>query len=694
MQNPKLSAALLLLIFTLFYSCQSKSPNYLLDVGSPDGKVRVEFSLDNAGQPLYSVNYEGQPVILPSFMGFELQNQPSMDKNFTVLSVTQSQTDETWKMPWGEKRVVVNKYNQANIQLEEKTGLHRQMNIIFKVYNDGIGFRYEFPKQENLVDVEILEENTEFNLAGDYKAFWGPGDWDIYEHLYTTSKISEINAFSYRNNGLAQTSIPNNAVNTPITMISDNGLHISIHEANLTNYSDMTLLVDTLNHSFKSCLVGSDNFPYKVKVHTPFFTPWRTIQISPDAAGLIESDLIVNLNEPNKLGNVDWVKPMKYIGIWWDMHLNRKTWDYASGNHGATTAYAKELIDFAADHHIQGILVEGWNTGWEHWVGFEDREGVFDFVTPYPDYDLEEVVRYGKKKGVELIMHHETSSATQTYTKQLDTAFQLMNKLGVHAVKTGYVGKILPKGEYHHGQYMVNHYQKVLETAAKYQVAVDAHEPIKATGLRRTYPNFVSREGLRGQEFNAWSADGGNPPEHLPIVAFTRMLAGPIDFTPGIFNIKLDPYRPDNQVNTTIAQQLALYVVINSPVQMAADLIDNYKNNPAFQFIEDVPVDWEQTKVLNGEVGDFVTIARQDRNSNNWFVGSITDENARDLSINLDFLPAGKTYQAILYKDAPNAHWNDNPTAYKIEKMDVTSETVLYIHLAPGGGFALSLMEE
>jgi len=695
MQNLKLNLLLLSLVVMMMYSCQEKpASTYQLLVDSPDKKVQVMFTLDEQGIPHYAVSYDGQQVILPSAMGFDLKDQPPLDKDFSVKKARRlSGVNKPWEMPWGEKREVKNNYNEAILDLLEQSGLKREMSIVFMVYDDGVGFRYIILPQKNLKEVLITEENTEFNLAGDYKAFWGPGDWDIYEHLYTTSKVSEINAFKYTDNGLAQSNIPNNAVNTPITMITDSGLHLSIHEAALVNYSDMTLLVDTANHSFKSCLVGSDNFPYKVRQRTPAFTPWRTIQISPDAAGLIESDLIVNLNEPNKLGDVSWVEPMKYIGIWWDMHLNRKTWDYASGNHGATTEYAKELIDFASKHHIRGLLVEGWNTGWEHWIGFEDREGVFDFVTPYPDYDLEEVVNYGKKKGVEIIMHHETSSATQTYTKQMDTAFKLMNKLGIHAVKTGYVGKILPKGEYHHGQYMVNHYQKVVQEAAKYHIAVDAHEPIKATGLRRTFPNFISREGLRGQEFNAWAQDGGNPPEHLPIVAFTRMLAGPIDYTPGIFNIKLDPYRPNNQVNTTIAQQLALYVVINSPIQMAADLIDNYKGHPAFQFIEDVPVTWEQTKVLNGEVGDYVTIARQDRNSNNWFVGGITDENARDMSISLDFLPAGKTYHAILYKDAPDAHWNDNPTAYEIEKMDVTNQTVLDIHLAPGGGFALSLME-
>jgi hypothetical protein len=428
--------------------------------------------------------------------------------------------------------------------------------------------------------------------------------------------------------------------------------------------------------------------------------------VSETAGDLIESDLIVNLNEPNKLGDVSYFKPTKYVGIWWDMHLGSKTWDYSSlqdmnsfsggkphGKHGATTEYAKELIDFAAENNIGGILVEGWNTGWEHWIGFEDREGVFDFVTPYPDYDLAEVVRYGKSKGVELIMHHETSAAPRTYDQQLDTAYKLMHSLGIHAVKTGYVGKIIPKGEYHHGQWMVNHYRRVIETAAKYQIAVNAHEPIKATGIRRTYPNAISREGLRGQEFNAWSTDGGNPPNHLPTIAFTRMLAGPIDYTPGIFNIKLKPYKPDNQVNTTLAQQLALYVVIYSPIQMVPDLKQYYESHPAFQFIRDVPVDWEQSKVLNGEVGEYVAIARQDRHSDNWFIGAITNEEARDMQLKLDFLPEGKTFRARIYHDGPDAHWNDNPTSYAIDEQEVDRDAFIDLHLAPGGGAAISLIE-
>ena len=471
----------------------------------------------------------------------------------------------------------------------------------------------------------------------------------------------------------------------------------------------MTLKVDTQNLSFKSQLVGSENTEYKVKRELPFHTPWRTIQITDNAPDLIISNLIVNLNEPNKLGDVSWFTPMKYTGVWWEMHLGKSSWDYgmemvdgnwtdtgkAHGKHGATTENVKRFIDFSAKNNIGGVLVEGWNTGWERWIGFEDREGVFDFVTPYPDYNLEEVTAYAKEKGVQIIMHHETSAATETYEKQQDTAYALMQKYGMHAVKSGYVGKILPKGEYHHGQYMVNQYNNAAIKAAKYQVAVNAHEPIKATGLRRTYPNIISREGLRGQEFNAWAGDGGNPPEHLPIVAFTRMLAGPIDFTPGIFNIKFDEYRKDNQVNTTLAQQLALYVVIYSPVQMAADLVEHYEANPApLQFIKDVGVDWSETKVLNGEVGDFVTIARKEKTTGNWFLGSITDENSREIEINFNFLEANKIYEAKVYRDGNNAHWNNNPLDIIIETLEIKKGDRKVIKLAEGGGLAISLKKK
>jgi len=664
-------------------------------VQSPDGQTEVEFMLTQKGQPAYRLIHKDAVVIDTSLLGFDFKDAPSMNEGWNVEKTVRSKANNTWEMPWGEQKEVVNHYNQITISLKEENSPSRKLNLVFRAYDDGVGFRYVFPKQDNLQEVFITDENTQFNLTGDHKTWWIPGDWHIYEHLYNTTPFTGIDATSKRNDpNLAQTYIPENAVNTPVTMKTDQGLHLSFHEADLTDYAGMTLKVLKDELMFQSELVGSDLRDYKVERKVPFETPWRTIQISKDAAGLIESNLIVNLNDPNKLGDIPWFEPMKYAGIWWEMHLGKSTWAIEGGKHGATTEHAKEMIDFAAENNIGGVLVEGWNTGWNRWIGFEDREGVFDFVTPYPDYDLKEVAHYAREKGVELIMHHETSAAPRTYEKQLDTAYNLMEDLEIHAVKTGYVGEIIPKGEYHHGQWMVNHYRKVLKTAAEHQVAVNAHEPIKATGIRRTYPNAITREGLRGQEFNAWASDGGNPPEHLPIVAFTRMLAGPIDFTPGIFNIKLDPYKPNNQVNTTLAQQLALYVVINSPLQMVPDLPEYYRGHPAFQFIKDVGVNWEQTDVLNGEVGKYVTIARQERGSGNWFLGSITNEKARQMDVKLDFLEPGATYTATVYSDGEDAHWDKNPTAYKIDTVKVDANTTLELDLAPGGGTAVSIMAE
>ncbi|UMB61820.1 glycoside hydrolase family 97 protein [Lutibacter sp. A80] len=682
--------AIVLLSIT-FFSCSKKE---ITTVVSPNENVQVNFEISSTGAPTYKVMYKNTDVINTSTLGFNFAREMALKDNFEIINTTSSSFNETWKMPWGEQLNVLNNYNELKVELQESSKLKRKLNIVFRVYNDGIGFRYEFPKQEYLSEVLITEENTEFKLTGDHKVWWIPGDWDIYEHLYNTTKFSEIDAKQFANHeNLAQTAIPNNAVNTPVTMKTESGLHLSFHEASLVDYSGMTLEVDPANFTMKSVLVGSENTSYKVKQKVPFNTPWRTIQIAEEAKDLIASNLILNLNEPNKLGDVSWFKPTKYTGIWWEMHLGKSSWDMASGKHGATTENAKAFIDFSAKNNIGAVLVEGWNTGWEHWIGFEDREGVFDFVTPYTDYDLQEVVRYGKEKGVEIVMHHETSAATETYEKQQDTAYALMQSLGIHTVKTGYVGKILPKGEFHHGQYMVNQYNNAIIKAAKYQVAINAHEPIKATGLRRTYPNTISREGLRGQEFNAWASDGGNPPEHLPIVAFTRMLAGPIDYTPGIFDIKFDAWKKENQVNTTIAQQLALYVVIYSPVQMAADLIENYEGNPALQFIKDVGVDWQETKVLNGEVGDFVTIARKERTSENWFVGGITDENSREMTIDFSFLDEG-IYEATVYEDGKNAHWNDNPTDLNIRKIEINNQSKETLKLAAGGGFAISLIKK
>ncbi|UCH65457.1 MAG: glycoside hydrolase family 97 catalytic domain-containing protein, partial [Ignavibacterium sp.] len=468
-------------------------------------------------------------------------------------------------------------------------------------------------------------------------------------------------------------------------------IYISILEANLTNYADMTLKVDKENLLFQSELVGNDA-GIKVKIGTPFVTPWRLILIGDDAGDLVQSRTILNLNEPSVLDDVLWIKPTKYIGIWWEMHLGKSTWDMQSGRHGATSENAKRYIDFASKNGIGAVLIEGWNTGWENYFGPDIRDYIFDFVTPYPDYDLEGVVQYANEKDVKIIMHHETFTYIDAYEQRLDTAFALCKSLGIKAVKTGYVGSNIPNGEYHHGQWMVNHYRKVMEKAAEYEVMVNVHEPIKQTGLRRTYPNLVSAEGLRGQEFNAWSADGGNPPEHLTIIPFTRMLAGPIDYTPGIFNIKFDKYKPNNQVNTTLAHQLALYVVIYSPLQMAADLPENYDGHPAFQFIRDVGVDWDTSIYLNGEIGEFITMARKERNTDKWFLGSITDENERTINISLDFLDDGKEYTATIYSDDKNSHWNENPTAYKIESKNVNSKDFLKLKLAAGGGTVISFI--
>ncbi len=695
----------------VFFSCSSDQ--ITTSVTSPNGNIEVNFILSESGQPAYIVTHKNEKVIDTSFMSFDFKDIPSLKDGFELLSSSLRTIDTSWEMPWGEQTIVKDNYNELTFNLKEKSELGRNLNICFRVYNDGLGFRYEIPTMEGVTEILITDENTEFNLTGDHKVWWIPGDWDIYEHLYNETPFSEIDALSKRDHpNLNASYIPENAVNTPVTMKSNTGLYLSFHEADLTNYAGMTLKVDPNNLKMQSELVGSERLGGKAKVSLPFNTPWRTIQIAERAGDLIESNLIINLNDPNAIGDVSYFTPMKYVGIWWEMHIGKSTWDLegtqdmntytegkrGSSRHGATTENAKKYIDFAAANGIKGLLVEGWNTGWDQWINTEDREGVFDFMTPYPDYNFAEVMAYAKEKGVEVIMHHETSAAPRTYEKQMEVAYNFMKENGMNSVKTGYVGKIIPKGEYHHGQWMVNHYQKVLEEAAAKKIAINAHEPIKDTGKRRTYPNAISREGLRGQEFNAWATDGGNPPDHIATVAFTRMLSGPIDFTPGVFNIKFDEYKKSNQVNTTLAHQLALYVVIYSPIQMACDLPEHYmidgKIHPAFQFITDVGVDWETSKVLDGEIGDYVVIARKEKGSANWFVGGVTDENSRKLSVNFDFLDDDTVYEVTLYKDATEAHYNTNPEAYVIEKMDFRKGEKLDIDLAPGGGFAISLIRK
>lgn len=705
---PRKTFPIVFFSLVLLNACQTPpDPSYSLE--SPDGTNRVDIYLDADGRPGYRVLREGTVVIDSSGLGFTFRDEPPLLSGMEWVESEVSSEDQVWELPWGEQREVRNRYNGIRLLLRESAGKNREMQLIFRAYEDGVAFRYAFPEQAGLDSLVITEEHSEFQLTGDPMAWWIPGDWDIYEHLYETSRVSEIDALSKRDHpNLAATHIPENAVNTPVSMRTEEGLHLSFHEANLTDYAGMTLRVDRDTRKLSSALVGSDRLGYKVKRALPFHTPWRTIQIADKAAGLVDSRLLLNLNEPNKIGDVSWFIPKKYVGIWWEMHLDKSRWDYgmtldengrwvdtgaAHGRHGATTENTKRYIDFAAENGLTGVLVEGWNTGWERWIGFEDREGVFDFITPYPDYDLEAVSRYAKSRGVEIIMHHETSAAPRTYEQQLDTAFALMEGLGIHSVKTGYVGKIIPKGEYHHGQWMVNHYRKVLETGAKYRVAINAHEPIKATGIRRTYPNAIAREGLRGQEFNAWATDGGNPPEHIPIVAFTRMLAGPIDFTPGVFDIAL-PDKPNNQVNTTLAQQLAQYVILYSPIQMACDLPENYEGNPAFQFIRDVGVDWEQSVTLDGDIGDYVVMAREERGTGHWFVGAATDEQARDITIDFQFLPEGVPFRAVVYRDADDAHYRDNPTGITIEAETINRNSTKTFRLAPGGGLAISLMRE
>lgn len=681
-----------ILLVGMLFSCKQED-KINLPLASPDASIQLNFFLTSEGQPAYQVNFNGKSVIDSSLLGFAFKDEASMDKDFQVMKRTSSAVSDTWEMPWGEQREVLNSYNEHKLFLQEKNGKKRKLNLVFRAYDDGVAFRYEFPEQEGFTSLTIMDENTEFALTGDHDVWWIPGDWDSYEHLYNHTKYSEIDTIGKsKHPNLIGCYVPEIAVNTPVTMKTADGVYLSFHEAALTNYPGITLKKTDGSLSMTSELVGSERLGHKAQVSVPFQTPWRMIQIADRAGDLIESKMILNLNEPNKLGDISgYFKPIKYMGIWWHMHLDKNSWDLAAGKHGATTAEAKRMIDYASEYNIEGLLVEGWNTGWEHWIGFEDREGVFDFVTPYPDYDIEEVVRYGKEKGVQIIMHHETSAAPRTYEQQLDTAYRLMNRLGIHAVKTGYVGPIIPKGEFHHGQWMVNHYRKVLDTAAKYQVAVNAHEPIMATGIRRTYPNAISREGLRGQEFNTWSVEGGNSTDHLTVVAFTRMLAGPIDYTPGIFRRDLNPYRT-NTLNTTLGHEIALYVVIYSPVQMIADLPEHIGNHPFMEFIKEVGVDWEQSIVLDGEIGDFVTIARQERGTDRWFIGAITDENERHSEISLDFLPEGKTYIAKMYMDGDQANFNGNLTDYKMELKEVKKGDKLSMRLAPGGGAAISLI--
>lgn len=678
-------------------------------IQSPDGKLSLSFALTADGEPTHQLSFEGKPVFQKSKLGIELKDQPAFTKGFTIVTADTSQTDETWEPVWGEVKQIRNHYRELRVTLQQAAHKNRKMIVRFRLFNDGLGFRYEVPEQTDLKYFIVSDEKTEFNLTGDHKTFWMPGDYDTNEYNYSTTKLSEIDAT--KGNAAKEIAvrwvIAPNAVQTPLMMKTSDGLYINIHEAALVDYPAMNLLVNKQTFSLSSHLVP-DAIGNKAYLQAPFKTPWRTIVVSDKATDILASKLILNLNERSKITDPSWIKPQKYVGIWWGMHIGKTSWNYAdvgniklaetdwkslkpNGKHGATTENTKRYLDFAANHGFAGVLVEGWNVGWEDWFG-NWKEEVFDFVTPYPDFNVTELQKYASEKGVKLIMHHETSGSVSNYERRMDEAFRFMKQHGYDAVKTGYVGRIIPRGEHHDGQWMVNHYVRVAEKAAQYKIMLDVHEPVRPTGLHRTYPNWLACEAARGNEFNAWSS--GNPPEHETILPFTRLMGGPMDYTPGIFQIKLDVYQAGKkeQVHTTLAKQLALYVTMYSPLQMAADLPENYERfMDAFQFIKDVAVDWDDSRILEAEPGDYLTIARKAKDKDEWYVGAITDEQPRIVSIPLTYLAPKRSYVATLYADAANAHWESNPMAYQIQKFLVDDQTKLKIALASGGGSAISL---
>ncbi|MCU0405322.1 MAG: glycoside hydrolase family 97 protein [Chitinophagaceae bacterium] len=597
-----------------------------------------------------------------------------------------------------------NRYKEMKVELEQPAMRNAKMIITFRLYNEGLGIRYEWPAQSTLNHFVVMDELTEFALTGDHTAWWIPGDYDTNEYTYTTSKLSEVNTGITSRFNEINTRVPwsETGVQTPLMMKSDKGLYLNIHEAALVNYPVMQLEIQKGTNTLRSHLVPNV-YGDKAYLQTPAKTPWRVINVAEKATDILASRLILNLNEPSKIKDPSWIKPTKYVGIWWEMHVGISSWDYAgtqdgtydradlkpSGKHGATTSRTKQYIDFAAKHGFDGVLVEGWNEGWEDWFG-KWKEDVFDFVTPYPDFDLKEVSRYAQSKGVKMIMHHETSGSVTNYERWIDTAYRLMKNYGYPAVKTGYVGKIIPRGEHHDGQWMTNHFNRAAQKTADYRIMVNMHESSRPTGMHRTYPNWIACEAARGNEFNAWSS--GNPPEHETILPFTRLMGGPMDYTPGIFEIKMSHYKPDakEQVHTTLAKQLALYITMYSPLQMAADLPENYeKRLDALQFIKDVAVDWDESKYLEAEPGDYLTIVRKAKGKNEWFGGAITDENARTATFTLDFLDKQRQWEAVVYKDGKDAHWEKNPMSYTIERKKVKAGDLLQVPLAAGGGVAI-----
>ncbi|PDP71184.1 glycoside hydrolase family 97 protein [Tannerella forsythia] len=680
------------------------------ELKSPDGNLLMRFEVNGEGTPVYELTYKRKPVIKPSRLGLEIEGF-SLRKAFTLKGVETATFDETWTPVWGEVKAIRNHYNEMTATLHQADG-DRTMVIRFRLYDDGLGFRYEFPQQKSLNYFVIKEEYSEFAMAGDHKAFWIPGDYDTQEYDYTESRLTEIR-------GLMQTAITPNTSQTPFSptgvqtalmMKSDDGLYINLHEAALVDYPCMSLNLDDQTLTFQSWLTP-DAQGKKGYMQTPCHTPWRTVIVSDDARRILASHLTLNLNEPCKLDDVSWIRPVKYIGVWWEMISGKSTWAYTNdlpsvhldvtdytkmkpnGTHAANNEKVRRYIDFAAKHGFDQVLVEGWNIGWEDWFG-NSKDYVFDFVTPYPDFDLKALNEYAHSKGVKLMMHHETSSSVRNYERQMEKAYKLMNDYGYNAVKSGYVGNIIPRGEYHYGQWMVNHYLYAVKKAAEHRIMVNAHEAVRPTGLCRTYPNLIGNEAARGGEYESF---GGNKVFHTTILPFTRLMGGPMDYTPGIFETRLEKVNPGNNsyVHSTLARQLALYVTMYSPLQMAADLPENYERfMDAFQFIKDVAIDWDDSKYLEAEPGRYITVARKAKGTNNWFVGCTANEDGHLSNVSLDFLDPGRKYTATIYADAPTAHYGKNPQAHTIKQMKVTNKSKLTLRAASGGGYAISIMEQ
>ena len=715
----KFKVLIVLLLCSVMAMAQGESEgnsNKWETAASPNGKVVVRFGIDN-GRPYYTVQYGTKDVIKKSFLGLELakdkhaskgMKETSLMDGFELMQTIKTSHDDTWKPVWGETDEIRNHYNEMTVSLLQAKS-NRNIKICFRVYDDGVGFRYEFPQQKDLNYFVIKEEHTQFAMAGDHKAWWLPGDYDTQEQETQESKLSEIrsrfhDAVNWSNSSVAVFS--DTGVQTALQMKSDDGLYINIHEAACINYPTMHLNLDDKNMVFESWLTP-DATGLKGYMQTPCNTPWRTILVSDDARDMLSSHLILNLNEPCKIKDTSWIHPTKYVGVWWEMIVGKSSWNYTdefpsvqlgitdyskakpNGKHGATTANVKKYIDFAAENGIDQVLVEGWNIGWEDWFG-HSKDYVFDFVTPYPDFDIDYLNKYAHEKGVKLMMHHETSSSTQNYERHLEAAFNLMNKYGYDAVKTGYVGDIIPRGDHHFSQSTNNHYMHVIEEAAKHHIMVNAHEAVRPTGLCRTYPNMIGNESARGTEYEAF---GGSRPDHTVILPFTRLQGGPMDYTPGILETQLKTWSNNqNYVHTTLVGQLALYLTMYSPLQMVADLPENYKKyNDAFQFIKDVPCNWSRSIYLEAEPADYITVARQDKNSNDWYIGGKCDENGHKSVLKLDFLDKDYIYDCTIYADAKNADYKNNPKAYKITHRKVKKGDVLKLTMAPGGGFAISL---